>query len=344
MQIQKVLALFLAVLMLAGCAQTPVQQEPETEQEQVVQQETAAESADTIKYEGYVNATPMVVEIAEEAAALSEAPAAVPALPTAQASGTKEKRVSKAVIDYSNTQDGYVMVQFTGQTAKRLKALVKGPTTTYTYNVTPGRWEVFPLSDGNGKYQVGVYENISGTRYAAVTSVSFDVALTNEFAPFLLANQYVNYTASSKIVAKAGELVSEDMELLKQVSVIYDFVVSTLTYDTQKAATVTSGYLPDLDMVLEQKKGICFDYAALMAGMLRSRGVPCKLVVGYAGTAYHAWISVWSESTGWVDGAIFFDGTTWQRMDPTFASSGKKSESIMKYIGNGANYTAKYLY
>ena len=149
---------------------------------------------------------------------------------------------------------------------------------------------------------------------------------------------------SSKIVAKAGELVSEDMELLKQVSVIYDFVVSTLTYDTQKAATVTSGYLPDLDTVLEQKKGICFDYAALMAGMLRSRGVPCKLVVGYAGTAYHAWISVWSESTGWVDGAIFFDGTTWQRMDPTFASSGKKSESIMKYIGNGANYTAKYLY
>ncbi|WP_365328385.1 transglutaminase domain-containing protein [uncultured Oscillibacter sp.] len=31
--------------------------------------------------------------------------------------------------------------------------------------------------------------------------------------------------------------------------------------------------------------------------MLRSLGVPCKLVVGYAATskpAYHTWISVWT--------------------------------------------------
>ena len=111
-----------------------------------------------------------------------------------------------------------------------------------------------------------------------------------------------------------------------------------------KAANVKSGYLPVLDDVLASKTGICFDYAALMTGMLRSQGVPCKLVIGYAGTAYHAWISVWSEDTGWVDGAIMFDGRTWHRMDPTFASSAKKSESIMKYIGDGKNYTAKYLY
>ena len=125
---------------------------------------------------------------------------------------------------------------------------------------------------------------------------------------------------------------------------VYNFVVGNLTYDKEKAATVQSGYLPVLDTVLAEKKGICFDYAALMAGMLRSQGVPCKLVVGYAGTAYHAWISVWSEATGWVDGAIFFDGTTWQRMDPTFASTGRQSQAIMQYIGDGTNYTVKYLY
>jgi transglutaminase/protease-like cytokinesis protein 3 len=121
-------------------------------------------------------------------------------------------------------------------------------------------------------------------------------------------------------------------------------VVKTLTYDSKLAATVKSGYLPDLDQVLDKKTGICFDYAALMTGMLRSQGVPCKLVVGYAGTAYHAWISVWSENTGWVDGVIFFDGTSWQRMDPTFASPGNSSASIMAYIGDGKNYTAKYFY
>ena len=70
---------------------------------------------------------------------------------------------------------------------------------------------------------------------------------------------------------------------------------------------------------------------------------PCKLVVGYAGDIYHAWISVWTEDNGWVDGAIFFDGHAWKRMDPTFASSGHRSAEIMEYIENG-NYTVKYLY
>ena len=125
---------------------------------------------------------------------------------------------------------------------------------------------------------------------------------------------------------------------------IYDYVVNTLTYDAKKAASVQSGYLPVLDDVLAAKTGICFDYASLMVGMLRSQGVPCKLVVGYAGTAYHAWINVWTEETGWIDGVIFFNGSEWQRMDPTFASSGKGSEAIMKYIGDGSHYTTKYLY
>ena len=56
-------------------------------------------------------------------------------------------------------------------------------------------------------------------------------------------------------------------------------------------------------------------------------------MVGYAGKAYHAWISVWTEESGWVDGVIHFDGVTWKRMDPTFASYENQSEAIMKYIG-----------
>ena len=99
-----------------------------------------------------------------------------------------------------------------------------------------------------------------------------------------------------------------------------------------------------LDTVLDSKKGICFDYAALMCGMLRSQGVPCKLVVGYAGTTYHAWISVWSEQSGWIDGVIWFDGTAWRRLDPTFASSGGSSKSILDFINKDENYTVKYLY
>ena len=41
---------------------------------------------------------------------------------------------------------------------------------------------------------------------------------------------------------------------------------------------------------------------------------------------------------------IYFDGSAWMRMDPTFASSGGQSDRIMEYIGDGTNYTEKYLY
>ena len=321
---KKLLALTMALIAgaLAGCAAKEV--EPEDLFVEHLQMEYAV--------------------IEDEAVALSAPPEAPSAILLAEPSGTLVKTGSKAVIDYSNTGDGYVMVQYTAQTTKRLKVQVKGPAVTYTYNLTPGKWETFPLSDGNGVYQISLFENVGGSKYALVQSVSQTVTLKDEFAPFLRPNQYVDYNAASAAVAKAEELTADLTDPMKKVAAVYDFVVGNLTYDTQKAATVQSGYLPVLDAVLEAKKGICFDYASLMTGMLRSQGVPCKLVVGYAGTAYHVWINVWSEESGWINGAIFFDGKTWQRMDPTFASSAKQSKSIMQYIGDGSNYTAKYLY
>lgn len=248
------------------------------------------------------------------------------------------------MIDYFNVSDGYVMVKYKDSTDKKLKVQVKGPDTVYTYNLTAKKWETFPLTDGNGKYQVLVLKNITGSRYSIQTTASFNLKLEDEFAPYIRPNQYVNYADAPKTTAKAAALTKKKKDPLHKVETVYNYVVKNIKYDKKKARTVESGYLPDLDKVLKKKKGICFDYAALMTGLLRSQGVPCKLVVGYAGTSYHAWISVWVEGKGWVDNAIYFDGTKWKRMDPTFASTGNSSKSVMKYIGDGKNYSAKYFY
>ena len=318
----KIIALLLALCLLAGCS-------------------SAAEPEDA----AYIDLSEVKeAEIESEAVALSSSPAAVPTLLLPEASGTAVKKNEKAIIDYSNVTDGYVMARFTASSDKRLVAQTAGPSTTYTYNLTAGEWATFPLSDGNGTYKVTVLENVADKKYAVVLSVSIQVTLEDEFAPFLRPNQYVDYETAPKTVEKAAELTRGVTEPLTKVEKIYDFVIKNLSYDKAKAQTVKSGYLPVLDDVLAAKKGICFDYASLMAGMLRSQGVPCKLVVGYAGTAYHAWINVWTEETGWIDGAIFFDGSSWQRMDPTFASSGRGSKDMMEYIGDGSNYTVCYLY
>lgn len=286
-----------------------------------------------------------VLDISDESIALSSAPPALTdTMLKAEASGTAVKKTSSAWIDYSNIADGYVMVKYLNAADKKIKAQVKGPADTYTYNLTGGEWETFPLSSGNGGYTVTVLENVEGTKYAVKASVTFNVQLKDEFAPFIRPNQYVDYENAPATIAKAEELCMNTESQLEKVSKVYEYVVTGFTYDTVKARTVQSGYLPVLDTVLQEKKGICFDYAAVMTGMLRSQGVPCKLVVGYAGTVYHAWISVYVEGQGWIEGVVYFDGTSWNRMDPTFASSGNQSEEIMKYIGNDNNYSAKYFY
>ena len=261
-----------------------------------------------------------------------------------EASGILIEETTRTAIDYSNTSDGYVMVKWKAEPEKRVKVQVKGPTTTYTYNLSTDIWETFPLSDGNGNYQVAVYENVEGSKYALVQSITAEVELKDEFAPFLRPNQYVNYENAEQTVKTATQLAYGKDTEIEKVQAVYEYVVQNLTYDKEMAATVKSGYLPDLDGVLESGKGICFDYAALMTGMLRSQSVPCKLVVGYAGEVYHAWISVYTEKDGWIDGVVYFDGAVWKRMDPTFASSGNQSDEIMNYIGDGMNYREKYLY
>mgnify|MGYP000877072727 CR=1 FL=1 len=264
-----------------------------------------------------------------------------------QAGGSKVFSNKKAAIDASNISDGYVMVKYAdGSSSTRLKVIIEGPgSSKYTYDLAQsGAFEVFPFTAGDGKYKVSVYQNTSGTKYASLLSESVDVKLKDQFAPFIIPNQYVNYKSDSKVVLKAAELVSGKTEVLDKTAAIYNFVVDNFTYDKQKAATVKSGYIPDVDAILASKTGICFDYAAVMSAMLRSNAVPTKLVIGYAGTVYHAWISVYSSKEGWIENVIYFDGKTWKLMDPTFASGGKSSDSIMQYIGNGSNYSAKYYY
>jgi len=275
---------------------------------------------------------------------LSTAPA-VSTLLMPVASGTDVKKNQKAEIDVSNRADGYVMVKYLGGNAN-LRVLITVPSkVTYTYRLrSDGVHEVFPLSDGNGAYSIGVYKNISGNQFSTEFTTSINVTLKDEFAPFLRPNQYVNFNSQTLAVVKARELVAGSATTLAKVEKIYSHVITNFTYDKKLAETVQSGYVPDLNAVWNKKTGICFDYASLVTAMLRSQGIPSRLVIGYTGQVYHAWISVYTTENGWVEGAIFFDGKTWRLMDPTFASSGNSSEAIMKYIGDGKNYSARFLY
>lgn len=246
------------------------------------------------------------------------------------------------VMDASHADSGYLMIKYTGDNP-RIKVQVTR-NTVYTYDLNfRDRYEVYPFTEGDGRYSVKVFENISGNQYSQLMSQTIFVSLSNEFQPFLVPNQYVNFSSDSMAVTLANQL-SVGKNQLDTVSAVYQYVTSNITYDYAKAQSVRGGYLPDIDETLENRKGICFDYAALMAAMLRSQNIPTKLVIGYAGDAYHAWVSIFLKERGWIDNLVWFDGEHWSYMDPTFISTGKNSENVRRFVGNSSNYVEKYSY
>lgn len=85
------------------------------------------------------------------------------------------------------------MVKYTGSVGKIKVQISKNGSETYTYDLNnSGVYEVFPLSEGNGSYQVKVFENIQGNQYSQAFSQNLDVSISNPFGPFLYPNQYVN--------------------------------------------------------------------------------------------------------------------------------------------------------
>ncbi len=270
-------------------------------------------------------------------------------LPMPSAPGTYVKTAGTSVIDYSNCSEGYVMLKFDGAADKAYVVRVISPGGVYyDYMLgAAGGYRAFPLSEGSGSYTVTLYEPRGGNKYAAMLSAQFSVALKNEFTAFLYPNYYVNYSGASKAAKLAAHLTRGMDGALDKISAIYYYVINNISYDKELAAKLTAAsasHVPDLEKLIANKKGICFDYASLMSAMLRSLGIPSKLIFGYTGDVYHAWINIHTAETGWINAMISFDGDKWKLMDPTYASTSKENPSIMKYIGDGTNYAAKYVY
>ena len=267
-----------------------------------------------------------------------------PKVLTPSADGVTVYQNDFASIDASNTSQGYVMVKYNG-TNEKVKLQITCPDQScYTYLISGrGAYDTFPLTAGNGSYALQVLENVAGDTYTVSLAQSINVSIEDEFLPFLYPNQYVNFHTDSKAVSKGSDLAKDTYSDLDVVQNIYNYVIKNISYDTAKSQNVSYGYVPDVDDTLSSKKGICFDYAALMTSMLRSQNIPTKLEVGYSGDAYHAWISTYIDDKGWVDDIIQFNGDTWQIMDPTLAAT-NDSAAVKKYVGDGSHYVVKYTY
>ncbi len=249
-------------------------------------------------------------------------------------------------IDYSNSSKGYIMVEYVGSHTGKVKfRVVDALENTYTYDLHGKTgYQVFHLHSGSGSYTFQTFEQSEGTQYYTVDTQTLTVTIEDELLPYLYPNQYVNFDENDLAVQTAQDLYTYTENDLDFIGEVFNFTIDTLKYDYEKAELAIdgqiAGYIPVVDEAITTGEGICFDYAALMTAMLRSQNVPTRMVFGYAGDVYHAWISVHTPETGWIENIIEFDGEKWVLMDPTFTDGGTDSS----YIGNGENYAEKYIY
>ena len=260
--------------------------------------------------------------------------AAVRFLPVYSYLGTSQTNES-FLMDTTHGGEGYFAVTAKSEKAIKVK-LVSPDGTESIYNVpNNGLVAYYPLSAGNGSYSIQILRKIEDeTRenlYELVLSGSCEAKLFDEFQPFLRPSTYVWFTGYSSCVNSAAQLCSGESSDDRKIELIKSFICETMRYDESLAEREDQSFIRDPDAIIARGSGTCLDYAVLSAAMLRSQGIPTKVVYGHVNgmtDELHAWNMVYSSSRGWF------------RIDLSFADDGV----LESYISDDANYEDKGWY
>jgi transglutaminase-like putative cysteine protease len=119
------------------------------------------------------------------------------------------------------------------------------------------------------------------------------------------------YTSPDRMVPLAGlisEIADKESRGLRtdaeKVQAFYDYVYRTMSYDKGG----TGWGRGDAIWACTNKRGNCTDFHSLFIGMLRSKGIPARFLIGFpipeteSGDVggYHCWAEFFDESRGWL--------------------------------------------
>ncbi len=250
-----------------------------------------------------------------------------------------------------------------------------------SYAIPEGKWTNIPLTGNSTEFAVIIEQGFNREEFEAISNAETEeeIAKANasyrdpiqarfsgkqidEDALWLLSYGWVDYENAPEVCAKAQELTKDCKTNAEKITVIFEYITKAIKYDQAKyekmvADTIATNTGKDngadsylmkqgLSETMSSKKGVCEDYTNLMAAMLRSIGVPCKVCVGVVytgeiiknysdnGWAPHAWVSVSPDTEGLNLNALGAgtepDG--WIRLDPTWGdtSEGRAAAAIDK--------------
>lgn len=224
--------------------------------------------------------------------------------------------------------NGVVSINYQPANNTPTKVQISKGDVKYTYDLNKNN--KFPLQLGSGEYTVSVLEKITGNRYKVVKREQINANILNKNDVYLNSIQLVNWDKDMEIIKKAKELTLHAKNDYEKVTAIHKYVINNISYDYKKASNVSANYIPSIEETIMTKKGICYDYSVLTAAMLRSVGVPTKLMMGYKNDikAYHAWNQVYLQ-----------DSNQWINIDTTYDAAYKQGKASVTMVKQASEYS-----
>ena len=234
-------------------------------------------------------------------------------------------------IDKSRLNSGIIGVDYSFRKDTKMKVMISKGNSQYTYDLKSNN--TYPLQFGNGKYIISILENVEGNKYRLLGEEEIDLKLKDKNQVFLQSIQLINWNEDMETIKKAREITKDAKNGEEKVKAIYNYIINNISYDNKKAKSVQAGYIPSIDETINSGKAICYDYAALFAGMLRSVDIPTKLIMGYKNDIeeYHAWNEVYLNDK-------------WITIDTTYDSAYAQNKLSISMIKDPKEYSIEKQY
>lgn len=205
--------------------------------------------------------------------------------------------INQYIIDTENASDGYFSIYCSTLNTSKIKIGVTFDDNTTYHDYLIGKTLSYAFVQGDGLYTITIYQNIKDNLYRRIASKQINVKLENKLSPYLVNTYEISFSDDDNVCKKADELCQGLSNSFKKIIMIYNFISRNISYDHQLAEDIINGkievYHPKAIDVLDNKKGICYDYAVLFAAMCRSQDIPCDIVKGYYKGIPHAWNKVY---------------------------------------------------
>jgi len=209
----------------------------------------------------------------------------------------------------------------------RMQPRSEGPQTLRSFQIsTNPRAQLYAYTDhlGNAVYHFNLLREHEELRIEAQATVeithrapwpeSLDPLEWSRYNGFNLSDDHFDMLEPSRFARPSPELLSfmkiadlekpagDPLTALKTLQRgIYD------SFDYEPGVTTVNS---PIEVALEQRRGVCQDYAHIMTAIAREWGIPCRYASGYlyhkgsrdrsAADATHAWVEAYLPSLGWV--------------------------------------------